>query len=200
MKATDVDLILLAAGRSERFGAADKLLCDLGGAPVGLWAARTLSGLNWRRKWLVTEAPGLAGACVAMGFVIVPPPFDGAGMGDNLAHVASLTGGQGVAVFLADMPFVTSDHAEALLAAIDERYPVAISTADGIDSPPAVFSGHFAEGLKTLTGDQGARRIIAGNRVDIRRVAAPPDSLFDIDTPAALEAAQSRVAMKKMSL
>ena len=59
-----VAAILLAAGRSRRFGAADKLAVDLDGLPLGLHAARTLADVPLAARILVTADPMRASGIV----------------------------------------------------------------------------------------------------------------------------------------
>lgn len=183
-------LILLAAGRSRRFGEADKLMADLGGLPVGVHAARRFSGRPWQRKLAVVESEGLRPQLAVLGFETLSPAPD-AGMGDNLALAAkSLDGCNGALVCLADMPFVPLVQVDALLSRLSDGATIAISTADGIKGPPVAFTFSHFDALQSLAGDEGARRIIAAAGVEIAEVRTTPKALFDIDTPDDLAAAR----------
>ena len=62
--ASRIALILLAAGRSNRFGDEDKLSANLDGLPLGLHAARTLAGIEFLARIAVLGE----GAPVPSGF------------------------------------------------------------------------------------------------------------------------------------
>lgn len=192
MQSEDMALILLAAGHSRRFGDADKLMVELGGVPVGLHAARRLSGRVWRRKLAVVGSEGLRPELEALGFEVLRSASGArAGMGDNLALAARhLEGCDGALVCLADMPFVPLTHAEALLSRLGGNSTIAISAAGKHKSPPVAFDFSHFKALQSLSGDEGARRIIAAAGVEIAEVPTTPDALFDIDTPDDLAAAR----------
>lgn len=198
MNSEDMALILLAAGHSRRFGDADKLLADLGGVPLGLHMAHRLSAIRWRQKVSVVASEGLQDVLRARGFETVPPAA-GAGMGDNLALAAQrVEGCAGVLVCLADMPFVPLTHIEALLRALGADASIAVSAADAIKGPPVAFAAGHIRALRALTGDEGARRIMASATVETVSIEAAAEVLSDIDTPADLERARGRI--KQMSL
>ncbi len=57
----NVDAVVVAAGRSERFGGQDKLFADLGGLPVLAWSVRTLlAAPSVASLLLVVREPSLA--------------------------------------------------------------------------------------------------------------------------------------------
>ena len=55
IEAAKVASVLLAAGRSARFGEADKLAADLNGKPVALHAAEALAGIGLGQLIAVTS-------------------------------------------------------------------------------------------------------------------------------------------------
>lgn len=191
-------LILLAAGRSRRFGDTNKLKADLGGVALGLHAARRLTRLPWRQKWAVVACGELRDAYAMLDFEIVSPSA-GAGMGDNLALAAQrVEGCTGVLVCLADMPFVPLTHIEALLRALGADVSIVVSAADAIKGPPVAFAAAHIGALRALTGDEGARRLMASAAVETVSIEAAAEVLSDIDTPADLKRARGRI--KQMSL
>ncbi len=193
MSPDTIAVCLLAGGRSLRFGADDKLVADLGDKPLGLHAADALAGIVWGQR-LAVASGGLAQPLQALGFTVVAPVIDG-GMGDNIARgVAAVTGGRAVLIVLADMPFVTVRHIQNLVAAVSRDTDIAVSTCDGTVSPPILFGAAYLDALKTLSGDEGARRIIAAAQAEVLRVAAEAQLLMDVDTPEALAAARRYIA------
>ena len=177
-----VAALLLAAGRSERFGG-PKLQADLNGAPLGLHAARRVADVPFAQHIAVTgpNAPDYA----PLGFHIIATDDLGAPQSHSLAlGISALDDVEACLVVLADMPFITRAHIEAMLAAFDGG--VLASTAGGAHMPPALFPRATFERLKALTGDQGGRGLFK----DARLIAADPASLRDIDTPADLAASR----------
>lgn len=177
--------ILLAAGRSERFGADDKLLADLGGKPLALHAASMLAGLGAGQLIAVCRSANgaLAQALGAMGFAIVVNPQPERGLSTSLAcgvEQASRSSARAALLCLADMPFVTAAHIAQLTARWDEvSAPVVASTNGDAAMPPAIFArAKFAQ-LQSGGGDRGGRGLIAGAPL----VEASTKELTDIDRP-----------------
>jgi molybdenum cofactor cytidylyltransferase len=181
--------VLLAAGRSSRFGDADKLAAPLGGRPLGLHAAHTLVALSLASRFVVAAPAALDWP----GFVAVPNDRSDRGMAHSLAlgvAAARRAGADAVLIALADMPFVPHEHFERLLAAYQARDSI-VATGDGTRRmPPALFgAGWFAQ-LEALSGDQGARMLL--DRAEL--VMAAAENLLDIDRPEDLDAAQAQLA------
>lgn len=178
-------IALLAAGQSQRFGSEDKLGQDLHGRMLGHHAARKLAGMEFSDR--IAIVPPQAGACVPtwtkLGFQILTNPQARSGMGTSVALAASHARdikADGLLICLADMPFVSAALLDQLVESFHDQGAAAIvCAADGDKrSPPALFgSRHFAR-LARLSGDSGAREIIAQAQV----IAAAPDELADIDT------------------
>lgn len=180
----EVALLYLAAGLSRRFGAADKLMADMDGAPLGLYAARMLGRFSFARKIAVC-APGsaLAAALEREGFAIVRNPEPARGMGSSL-HCGYDAGREGRhrawLIALADMPFVPEAHVAAMLAGFNGDR---LASCTGALRCPPVLIGRIHDGaLARMKGDSGARELIA----DAPCAAAPEAWLRDIDTPDAL--------------
>jgi molybdenum cofactor cytidylyltransferase len=178
-----VAVILLAAGLSTRFGAADKLAAQLHDVPLGLHVARTLSAIPFSAKIAIvrTDAPDVS----AHGFttVVNPDPALGQSGSIRLGLAEALrTQPDAVLVLLADMPFVTASHVAALLTKLDDAHPVIASTNGTHPSPPALFAAAMFDTLAQLSGDAGARTLLR----EATLVTAPAAELVDIDTPADL--------------
>ncbi|SEM80002.1 molybdenum cofactor cytidylyltransferase [Sphingomonas gellani] len=178
-------LILLAAGRSSRFGAGcNKLEQDLHGLPLGLHAARVLASLPFAVRVAVVAGHDLD--LSAYGFQVIRNHDPAAGMARSIrlgVETAERQGVEAVVVALADMPCVTAAHVERLFEAADRAGVVASSDGDSA-SPPALFGrAHFAS-LRGLSGDIGARDLIRA----ARHVMARPAELVDVDTALTLDA------------
>jgi molybdenum cofactor cytidylyltransferase len=178
--------LLLAAGRSARFGIADKICVSLGSLPLGHHAARALAPLPLSPQIVVTgrsmlDWPG-------MEVIINDHPEKG------MAHSIALglgavrrSGAEAVLIALADMPLVPTEHFQRLLAC--HRGPAALAaSSDGARRmPPALFGADWFAELDRLSGDQGARTLLDGAEL----ATTAPDNLLDVDRPADLARAQA---------
>ncbi len=186
--------ILLASGRSARFGDRDKLLADLAGAPVASYAAAAARDARFSPRLAVVAkgAAALADILSAYGFSTVENVAPEAGMGDSLAlgaRTALAIGARRGVVLLADMPMVTAEILTALAKAGEAR-DVVFSVDGEKQSPPAFFSAAGLQALTTLTGDQGARRIV-DKFTDQGRLQVPATTLVDIDRPEDLQSVEA---------
>lgn len=179
-----VALVLLAAGRSVRFGG-DKLAAPFRGRPLGTHAAAMLAGIPFAAHVAVTGPSAVDFA--ALGFDRRPAPPD-APMSLSLKlgiAAAEAIDCDACLVALADMPLVPAAHIRALLAAHDGALTATLS--DGARMVPAVMARAAFPLVATLSGDQGARALLRA----APGVAAPPEWLVDIDTPG--DAARNNV-------
>ncbi|MEL6876180.1 MAG: nucleotidyltransferase family protein [Pseudomonadota bacterium] len=176
---------LLAAGQSERFGHDDKLAQDLHGRMLGHYVAETLTRMEFTDRIAVVSSD--TGECVALwsdlGLHILTNPRSRSGMGTSVALAArhaQETGADGLLICLADMPFVSESLLGQLVAAFcsGDSSEILCAINGGKRSPPALFGSRHFDALIGLTGDTGARKLIAEAEV----VAANPDELVDIDT------------------
>jgi molybdenum cofactor cytidylyltransferase len=185
MECADVAVAVLAAGQARRFGS-DKLMADLDGFPLGAHIARTLSpiGFRWRFAVCATRAP-IAEQYATLGFSIV----DNLGLEKGQSHslhlavaAAQETGAKALLVALADMPYLSPAHIQALVTAGELA-----ASYDGVNvMPPALFPRDSWLELLRTSGDAGARELLK----HAKRVPAPTGILRDIDTQADLHASK----------
>jgi len=183
--------ILLAAGRGSRFGS-DKLRHPLAdGRPMAVVAAGNLLPAC-DRVIAVCRPDGeeLARQLAACGCHTLAVADAVAGMGHSLAAAVRATpGAAGWLVVLADMPFIaTATHR---LVGDQLRAGASIVTVEhaGRRGHPVGFARAYFSQLVALTGDEGARRLLAAHADDVRRLAVnDPGVCRDVDTPADLAA------------
>lgn len=185
--AEDVALVVLAAGRSTRFGAADKLSVDFAGKPLALHVVAALREMPFGARYAVCADANVDFAHYDYTRLWNDRPETGMSgsirIGVAAARDARLAA---VLIVLADMPLVTAAHVASLLATADGDDAVVASSDSGRISPPALFGrGRFAD-LLALEGDAGARALIRAGR----QVVAPPGTLLDIDRPEDLARAR----------
>jgi molybdenum cofactor cytidylyltransferase len=173
--------VLLAAGRSSRFGADDKLLADLNGLPLILHAAGPIIELNPSRRIAVCST-AVRELLEPLGFEVILNDHAERGMSASLAlgiKAAAAMECEAALVTLGDMPFVQLQHFQHMLARWDSRFaPVVGTTRHHIPMPPALFARSEFASLCQTTGDHGARNLLATATL----VEPPPEQLADVDT------------------
>jgi len=179
---------ILAAGSSARFGVHDKLAAQFCGIPLGLHAARALSGLEFLHRWVIVRAPDHP--CMpgwqSAGFELVVNAEAAAGMGTSIrcaAQHAIRVGTDGLLVCLADMPLVPSMHFSALVQVWKQHGGIVASQDGALVSPPAIFPRDGFEALVGLDGDQGAKFLLRNALC----VSTIPGALADVDDPETLK-------------
>lgn len=170
-------VLMLAAGRSERFRAAsgglDKLEAPLRGRRVRDWvlAAIQASGLPWH----VVERSHTA-------------HLDSPGMGDSIAcGVAATQWAQGWLVLPADLPLINPDTLRQVAQAL-QTHAVVVPTWQGERGHPVGFSVACKDALLALRGDEGARAVVKTRGACLLPLG-DPGCVHDVDTPDALRAA-----------
>ncbi len=183
-------VVVLAAGKGSRFkGSAHKLEQSLGGSSV---LGRTLrSAVESHLPVVVVTTQALADAAThvvaARDVVIVPQTLAALGMGHSItAGIAARADAPGWLLLPGDMPMVRPATLLAVAAALD-HHPVAYAQHQGRRGHPVGFAAELYSELMMLSGDEGARRIVArypaiGVDVD------DPGVLLDLDTEADLVA------------
>ncbi len=186
-------VIVASAGRGSRFaGRGHKLLQALGGSTVlGTTLGHVLeSGLPL--VVVTTEPLGAEAArIVARRDVIVISEAEAArGMGHTIAAgVQARSQASGWLVLPADMPLVGAPVLQAVAAAL-VRDAVVFAQHHGRRGHPVGFSAGMYSELLSLTGDEGARRLLARYPA-VGVETEDPGVLFDIDTEADLDAARA---------
>jgi molybdenum cofactor cytidylyltransferase len=186
-------VIVLAAGTGSRFGASGhKLMQHLGAFSVLGTTLRQV--LSTHLPVVVVTTEGLADAAshhVASRDVVVVPAVGTStsqplGMGYSIAMgVAARPHANGWLVLPGDMPMVQPRTLLAVAAALD-HYPIAYAQHRGRRGHPVGFGAELYSELVKLSGDEGARRLIArypAHGVEVN----DPGVLIDVDTEADLE-------------
>jgi molybdenum cofactor cytidylyltransferase len=193
VNASDIVGILLAAGSGSRFGG-DKLLARL---TSGEFAGEAIGAAAFRHlreavpNVIVVVRPGdpsLAAMFGAAGARVVRCPLAADGMGASLACGVRAAGDvSGYIVALADMPWTRAATIGTVRAAIEAGAQIAAPEHRGKRGHPVGFARGYRAQLERLTGDEGARGLIAANAQSLSLLPTDdPGVLRDIDTRADL--------------
>ncbi len=181
--------LLLAAGSASRFGS-DKLQHPLPhGVPIAVQAARHL--LSQLPRVVAVVRPGAddtARVLAAEGCQVVVCPNAEEGMGASLACAARAAGeARGYVVALADMPFVRPSSIAAVRESLEAGAVLAAPYYRRRRGHPVGISGRFRAELAALSGDEGARGILARHeRLLVKIPCGDPGVIRDIDAPGDL--------------
>lgn len=184
--------VLLAAGKSTRFGS-DKLLHRLpSGEPLAITAARTLIHLVDDTVVVVRpEQSSLAARLADLGFNVLFCEAARAGMGYSLAAGVGATPQAGAwIVTLADMPWIQLQTVAAVVQALRSGAALASPTYHGRRGHPVGFSSVFRAPLMALRGDHGARTLLDAYADSLQKIPCnDPGAVADVDQPGDLSTA-----------
>ncbi len=186
--------IVLAAGLSRRMGF-NKLTAEIKGRPLVRHAVEAASAAGLAPILVVTghEKDAVEAALSGLDVRFVHNAHYAQGLSTSLKRgVAALPACDGAMILLGDMPDITPKLIGALIAAFEPQRGISICAAasGGRRGHPVLWGqAHFSE-LLQVTGDQGARDVMAAHPDRLRQVAAETDApLRDIDTPDDLKKA-----------
>lgn len=185
----NIAVIVLAAGSSSRMGA-HKLLLPLGGKPLVAWsvAAACASQASTVIVALGRSAGEVAEALPEGLFTTVVNTGYADGMGTTLALAVRQLPPDvlGTLVVLGDQPLMPASAINAVLAAA-RKQPNRVTMGDygGRRGHPVYLPRRVFPQVLALTGDEGARSIIAAEHGDIGLVSivGAEHALLDVDTP-----------------
>ena len=189
MSATSgVVAIVLAAGRGTRFGESPKLLAMLNGKPLVHHAVEialaaglpTLIVLGHREAEIRAAL-----ADVPVTFVSNPAYAEGLSTSLKAGFAALPASATGAIVLLGDMPLLTRELLDRLIAAwTDAGHPSAvIPVARERRGNPVLLSRRLSADIAALTGDSGAGPLLRSLDDILELPIEEPGVLLDIDTP-----------------
>jgi molybdenum cofactor cytidylyltransferase len=192
--AAECTVIVLAAGKGSRFAAASHKLAAPFGASAVLATTLRHAIESQLHVVVVTTAAfaDLARSSVAARDVVVLPEVgsgaDELGMGHSIAAgVSRRPQASGWLILPGDMPRVQPSTLQAVARGLD-HHSVAYAQHGGRRGHPVGFAAELYSELVRLSGDEGARRLIA--RYPAFAIELDdPGILIDIDTTADLETA-----------
>jgi molybdenum cofactor cytidylyltransferase len=192
--------VILAAGRSTRMGGPNKLLAQVTGKPLARIAAEAALASQAKPVVVVTghQSETIADALrdLPLQFTHNPDFVDGLSTSLRTGLSALPADIDGAVVMLADMPQVDAALIDRLIAAYDAQKSalIAVPVIDGKRGNPVLWSRRFFPELMAVTGDVGARHLIAKYPEAVVDVPMTGQgALVDVDTPAALEAVKAEL-------
>jgi molybdenum cofactor cytidylyltransferase len=192
-KGRRIAAVILAAGRSTRMGGPNKLLAEIGGRPLVRIAAEQALASRARPVIVVTghQHDKVAAALKGLDVRMVHNPGFTDGLSTSLKTGLAVVpeDADGAVVCLGDMPQVSAELLDRLMAAFDpERSAlVVVPTIDGQRGNPVVWARRFFAELMALEGDIGARQLIGRYPEAVTEVPLDDQAaLTDVDTPEAL--------------
>ncbi|MDH3467995.1 MAG: nucleotidyltransferase family protein [Gammaproteobacteria bacterium] len=184
-----VAALILAAGRSQRMGTANKLLLEINGKPMIEYVTDNIGAAALTEIIVVTghDRERVETALRDRPVRPVFNPHHASGLSASLRiGLLALHDVDGVLVCLADMPKVNKVHIDKLLAAFDStpRHSICVPYYAGERGNPVLWPRRYFDEIEQLTGDVGAKAVLERHKSAVRQVPMPdPGVLFDIDKP-----------------
>jgi molybdenum cofactor cytidylyltransferase len=184
--------IVLAAGRSSRMGPRNKLLDPIGGEPMVRRVAAIALGSGTKPVVVVTghEAAEVGAALQGLGVTAVLNPDYVDGLSTSLrAGLSALPASvDGALVLLGDMPEVEGSVLLALMASFTGMSAICVPVRHGRRGNPVLWGRSYFPEMMELTGDSGAKPLMARHEAHLIDVEVSTDSIFhDVDSPEDLE-------------
>jgi molybdenum cofactor cytidylyltransferase len=199
-KGRRIAAVVLAAGRSTRMGAVNKMLAEIGGKPLVRIAAEQALASRAKPVIVVTghERERVEQALAGLAVQLVHNPDYAEGLGTSLkAGIAALPEvADGAVVCLGDMPQVDAGLIDKLIGGFDpERGAlVVVPSIEGRRGNPVLWSRRFFPDLMQIQGDIGARHLIGHYAEAVVEIpVAGEAALTDVDTPESLSAVKAEI-------
>jgi molybdenum cofactor cytidylyltransferase len=193
-----IGAIVLAAGLASRMGGR-KLLESVSGKPLVRHAAEAAVASHAGPVIVVTgnAANEVTAALAGLPVTTVNNPDYAKGLSTSLkcGLKALPEDSDGAVILLGDMPGVSAQLVDKLIAAFDpgEDRAICLATRNGRRGNPVLWARRFFPEMLAIEGDTGARHLLAQYGESVCEVEAADDGpLIDIDTPEALAAYRAR--------
>ncbi len=182
--------LLLAAGRSTRFGS-NKLLQPLAdGRPMAQVAASKLMAAFAQVIAVVhDEEPELAALLERAGLDVTVCPHAREGLGASLSWgVRQTRQADGWLIALADMPWIAPETFRAVASSVTAPHLIAAPVYQGQRGHPVAFGRDFRERLLASSGDTGARHLLKDCASHLILLPCQDAGVLrDIDLPGQIE-------------
>ena len=138
---------------------------------------------------MTRRGPELMQVLEAAGCQVVIHDHADEGMGTSIAAgVAATADARGWVIALGDMPSIRVDTVMTVVDALRAGARIVVPVVGGKRGHPVGFSVHYLARLLALTGDKGAREILAADASFVEEIGVEDAGIFaDIDTMADLK-------------
>jgi molybdenum cofactor cytidylyltransferase len=178
--------VVLAAGMSTRMGT-NKLLLEITGEPLVRRVVRAAEESRARPIVVVTGRDGsaISAALAGVAAKIVHNARYRDGLSTSLGTgIGEISESDGAIVLLGDMPGITASLIDRMIAAFVPGRSICVATYRGKRGHPVLFDRRFYPALQSISGDIGARHVVAANEETVSEVDADDEApLIDVDTP-----------------
>lgn len=196
--------ILLAAGRSERFGS-DKRLREINGRPLIYYSLRACIESTLRSIFVVVETSRTQTANLVENLfprnpkirVIENPLAIRGQMSSVKAGLRALPPDvNGAMIVLADMPLITPELIDRLTRVFDERGTVVVPESGGTQYHPRILPRSLFPQFLALDDSEKGTGVLGALGDQITTVRVPDRNLFrDVDKPGDLIGVTRRLAL-----
>lgn len=191
-------ILVPAAGASSRMRGRDKLMEQVDHQPL---LARQLSvALDTGARVLVTlpqnasERLGVVNGILDDRLAVAELPDAAEGMAASIrsgAEHAQAQGADALMILLADLPEIEPDDLRRMMRAFEGSNVLRACDESGTPGHPVLFPARLFSALLTVTGDTGARAVLAQERVVLLPLSGSR-ATTDLDTPEDWDAWRKR--------
>lgn len=181
--------LVLAAGRSLRMGADNKLLMEIEGVPMVARVASAALGSKAGRVVVVTghEADAIQAALADRDITFVHNPGYADGLATSLATGLKALADHmdGAVICLGDMPRIGATVIDSLIDAFDpaEGRAICLPSYRGRRGNPVLWARRYFAEMQSIEGDTGARGLLRQYENAVHEVPWDDDSVLrDVDT------------------
>ena len=192
-KASRIAAIILAAGQSRRMGPDNKLLAEIDGKAMLARVVEAAKASQVVDISAVTghEADQVKAILARYAIPTVHNTKFAEGLSTSLQVGVSALSDKfdGMIVLLGDMPRISANHIDRLIAAFNpsEGRAICVPTYQGKRGNPVLFGKQFFAEMRQVSGDSGAKHLIGEHEEELVEVPMDDDGIFlDVDTPDAL--------------
>lgn len=194
---TKIDILIMAAGASRRFGGC-KLLAQWRGAPLishslntaikfSKISERSIGSINMVSGAYHDQLRGFVQQNYASKINLLNYPNWSLGLGHSIAYgVSQLPLENSVLIMLADQPLIAMEDIQRIID-LTLKNPGKIICAEFASTigVPALFPAEFKKYLHQLTGDRGAKVVLVEHENNLIKLLLNA-AAFDVDLPADL--------------
>lgn len=199
--ASDLVIVIPAAGASSRMRGRDKLLEDIEGVPLLRVVAERALATGARVVVVLTEAHAARRAALEgleIGRVTLQHHAGGMAASIRAGMAAVPDAASGVMILPADMPELHSKYLQEVAGHFSSNAEAVTRACDASGTPghPVIFPRHLFPALRALPDGEGARAVLAGAEVSLCPLPGEV-ALTDLDTPENWEAWRARQAASR---